>query len=162
MTTFADLPHGALSGLDAVRVAIIGASEASPYEADKPSHSANAPQALREASAKFAGQLRQYDFDLEASLFGPDGETFGMVDCGNIPTDRGDAAGNRQRITDATRRIVQSGAVPVILGGDDSVPSRGAAAVAIGVLLIALAGVILTESKSLLTGEAVSPVILTV
>jgi agmatinase len=122
MTTFANLPHGALSGLDAVRVAIIGASEASPYEADKPSHSANAPQALREASAKFAGQLRQYDFDLEASLFGPDGETFGMVDCGNIPTDRGDAAGNRQRITDATRRIVQSGAVPVILGGDDSVP----------------------------------------
>lgn len=36
----------------------------------------------------------------------------------------------------------------------------GAAAVAIGILLIALAGVVLAESKSLLTGEAVSPVIL--
>ncbi len=38
--------------------------------------------------------------------------------------------------------------------------SDGAAAVTIGVLLIVLAGVVLTESKSLLTGEAVSPVIL--
>jgi cation diffusion facilitator family transporter len=36
----------------------------------------------------------------------------------------------------------------------------GAAAVAIGVVLIALAGIVLVESKSLLTGEAVSPVIL--
>ena len=36
----------------------------------------------------------------------------------------------------------------------------GAAAVAIGILLIALAGIVLSESKSLLTGEAVHPVIL--
>ena len=36
----------------------------------------------------------------------------------------------------------------------------GAAAVAIGVLLIALAGIVLSESKSLLTGEAVSQVVL--
>jgi cation diffusion facilitator family transporter len=36
----------------------------------------------------------------------------------------------------------------------------GAAATAIGVLLIALASVVLAESKSLLTGEGVSPVIL--
>jgi cation diffusion facilitator family transporter len=39
-------------------------------------------------------------------------------------------------------------------GGD------GAAALAIGVLLIALAGIVLGESKSLLTGEAVAPVIM--
>jgi cation diffusion facilitator family transporter len=36
----------------------------------------------------------------------------------------------------------------------------GAAAIAIGILLMALAGVVLAESKSLLTGEAVSPTIL--
>jgi divalent metal cation (Fe/Co/Zn/Cd) transporter len=36
----------------------------------------------------------------------------------------------------------------------------GAAAVAIGILLVALAGVVLAESKSLLTGEAVSPTML--
>jgi cation diffusion facilitator family transporter len=38
--------------------------------------------------------------------------------------------------------------------------SDGVAAIAIGILLIALAGIVLAESKSLLTGEAVSPVIL--
>jgi cation diffusion facilitator family transporter len=36
----------------------------------------------------------------------------------------------------------------------------GVAAIAIGLLLVALAGIVLAESKSLLTGEAVSPVIL--
>ncbi len=36
----------------------------------------------------------------------------------------------------------------------------GASAIAIGVLLIALAGVVLAESKSLLTGEGVSPALL--
>jgi divalent metal cation (Fe/Co/Zn/Cd) transporter len=36
----------------------------------------------------------------------------------------------------------------------------GAAALAIGILLIALAAIVLAESKSLLTGEAVPPVIL--
>lgn len=120
--SFAKLPTGSLDNLEGVSIAIIGASEASPYKPDKPSHSANAPSALRRVSGKFAGQLRQFDFDLEAALLGPNGETFGMVDCGDISTDRNDAPGNRQRITDATRRIVQAGAVPVILGGDDSVP----------------------------------------
>jgi cation diffusion facilitator family transporter len=38
--------------------------------------------------------------------------------------------------------------------------SDGAAAIAIGVLLIVLAGIVLAESKSLLTGEGVSPTIL--
>ena len=120
--SFAKLPRGSLDALESGGIAIIGASEASPYKPDKPSHSANAPSALRQASEKFAGQLRQFDFDLEAALLGPNGETLGMVDCGDIPTDRNDAAGNRQRITETTRRIVQAGAVPVILGGDDSVP----------------------------------------
>ncbi|MDB6111376.1 MAG: arginase, partial [Pedosphaera sp.] len=122
MTSFANLPHADLSRLEGADVAIIGASEGSPYKADEPSHSANAPAALRQASTRFAGQLRQFDFDLEGSLLGPDGETFGMVDCGDIATDRGDAEGNRRRITDATRQIVEAGAIPVLLGGDDSVP----------------------------------------
>lgn len=122
MTSFANLPRADLSKLEGVRVAIIGASEGSPYKADKPSHSANAPAALRRASTRFAGQLRQFDFDLNGPLLGPDGESFGMVDMGDIATDREDAEGNRRRITDATRRIVEAGAVPVLLGGDDSVP----------------------------------------
>jgi agmatinase len=122
MTRFANLPAGDPARLDGARIAIIGASEASPYKPGTPSHSANAPAAIRTASTGFAGQLQQFDFDLEASLFGPNGETWGMVDCGDIATDAGDAAGNRHRIEQATRQVLAAGAVPVILGGDDSVP----------------------------------------
>jgi agmatinase len=77
---------------------------------------------LRAASANFAGQLGQFDFDLEKTLFGADGDMRGMVDCGDLFTDRYDAPGNRQRITEATRKILDAGARPLILGGDDSVP----------------------------------------
>lgn len=122
MTTFCKLPSADFGALDAVSVAVFGASEASPYKPDAPSHSANAPTAIRKASAGFAGQLRQFDFDLEATLFDTDGETFARVDCGDVPTDRNDAGGNRRRITEATRAVVAAGAAPILLGGDDSVP----------------------------------------
>jgi agmatinase len=120
--TFAGLPTASFEALEGVSIAVFGASEASPYKPDKPSHSANAPWALRKASAGFTGQLRQFDFDLEGALFGPDGETWGMADLGDVATDRHDPEGNRRRIADATRAVVRAGAIPLILGGDDSVP----------------------------------------
>ena len=122
MTTFCKLPAADIDALSDVSVVVFGASEASPYSPDRPSHSANAPAAIRTASQGFAGQLRQYDFDLEDALFGPNGETWGMVDCGDVATDRTDSPGNRARITAATHAILAAGAAPIILGGDDSVP----------------------------------------
>lgn len=122
MTTFCKLPAADFAVLTDISIAVFGASEASPYSANKSSHSAMAPAAMRVASQGFAGQLQQFDFDLEGSLFGPEGETWGMVDCGDVHTDRHDAQGNRQRITEATRAILIAGGKPVILGGDDSVP----------------------------------------
>jgi agmatinase len=119
---FCKLPAADLRALTDVSIAAFGACEASPHSADKPSLSANAPAAMRAASLGFAAQLRQFDSDLERPLFGPDGETWGMVDCGDVPTDRADALGNRRHITDATRAILSAGAAPIILGGDDSVP----------------------------------------
>ncbi|MDB6111899.1 MAG: arginase, partial [Pedosphaera sp.] len=120
--TFANLPAASFTNLQNASIAVFGAAEGSPYDPSSPSHSAKAPAALREASAKFAGQLQQYDFDLDAVLLGPEGENFGMVDCGNVATNPHDAEGNRNRITQATRAALAAGAVPVILGGDDSVP----------------------------------------
>lgn len=122
MTTFCKLPKADLQDLKNVWVVVFGASEASPYKAGIPSHSANAPAAIRQASAELAGQLRQLDFDLEEPLFGPNGETWGMVDCGDVLTDSKDAAGNRQHITDATKAVLNAGGRPIVLGGDDSVP----------------------------------------
>lgn len=120
--TFIGLPRADLAELSGVAIAVLGASEASPYQPGGPSHSAGAPGALREASATFAPSLGQFDFDLGATMFPVEGDDRGMVDCGDIATDPGDAAGNRARIEDAIRRVLQAGAVPVMLGGDDSVP----------------------------------------
>ena len=51
MTTFCKLPAAGLEALSAASIVVFGASEASPYKADKPSPSANAPSAFRAASA---------------------------------------------------------------------------------------------------------------
>jgi agmatinase len=59
------------------------------------------------------------DFDLGGRLF-PDGVS--AVDCGDLEIDAQDAAANRAKITEATRQVLDGGAVPVVLGGDDSVP----------------------------------------
>jgi agmatinase len=120
--SFAKLPTCRPPDLKSGAVAIFGAAEGSPYDAAQPSHSANAPAALREASAKFARQLQQFDFDLGAELLGPAGQDNGLFDCGNVPTDPADGEGNRRRIAETTRTILDAGALPVILGGDDSVP----------------------------------------
>lgn len=120
--TFAKLPAADFDCLTGVTAAVLGVAEASPYKLGTASHSANAPAALRRASAGFAEQLRQLDFDLGRPLFGAEGETFGMVDCGDVDTASNDPEGNRARITRAVRQILDAGAVPVVLGGDDSVP----------------------------------------
>jgi agmatinase len=120
--TFAGLPAAQLDDLAGASVVVFGASEASPYIAGEASHSAKAPQMLRRASRQFAGSLGQYDFDLNATLFPDKDDKRGCVDLGDVRTDARDAEGNRARITATTRRVLEAGAVPIVLGGDDSVP----------------------------------------
>lgn len=121
-TTFIGLPRADLADLDNVRVAVVGASEASPYREGERSHAADGPQMLRRASSQFGGSLGQYDFDLGFTLYPEKGDKRGCVDVGDIPTNPWDAAGNRMRITTAIRQILEACAVPIVLGGDDSVP----------------------------------------
>jgi agmatinase len=120
--TFARLPQASPASLAGGKVAVLGVSDASPYKLGFSSHSAHAPSALRQAADGFSGQLRQMDFDLGRPLFGTGDETYGMVDCGDVATNPSDPDGNRDRITAAIRSILRGGAVPVVLGGDDSVP----------------------------------------
>ena len=121
-TTFAKMASRSLADLRGVTVAILGIAEASPYKSGEPSHSARAPAALRFASHAFLGQLNQFDFDIGGTLLATLDDTRGIVDLGDLPTDASDTEGNCARITEAVAAILQAGAVPVVLGGDDSVP----------------------------------------
>jgi agmatinase len=124
--TFMGLPHRPLDRLDGAPVVVLGASEAAPYDPATASHSAGAPGSIRAASQGFKGQLRQHDFDLGWTPlpFPPDRGDGGWIgaDAGDVPTKPGDAAGNRRRIESAVRAVLDAGARPLVLGGDDSVP----------------------------------------
>ena len=119
--TLLGLPEARFDALDGVALAVFGAAEATPYGAEA-SHSAGAPGTIRAASAVLAKQLGQFDFDLGATLLPEKGDYRGMVDCGDVATDTADPEGNRARIAAATAKVLAAGAVPVLLGGDDSVP----------------------------------------
>jgi agmatinase len=45
-----------------------------------------------------------------------------VIDCGDVPGDPLDVPGNLARATEAVRAILDRGAVPIVLGGDDSIP----------------------------------------
>ncbi len=121
--TLLGLPIGRLDDLQPGQVAVFGASEATPYDEAEASHSALAPGAIRAASKALAGQLKQYDFDLGATLLDQERPVEWLgVDLADIRTRVRDANGNRERIAAATAAVLAAGAVPLVLGGDDSVP----------------------------------------
>ncbi|MEZ5935731.1 MAG: arginase family protein [Alphaproteobacteria bacterium] len=100
-------------------IALIGAPTATPYRAVG-AYCSDGPTAIRQGMAAFAANLAHHDFDLGGPIF-PDGAV-SAVDGGDLPCDETDAAGNRKTIQDAVSTILAKGAVPIVLGGDDSVP----------------------------------------
>lgn len=99
-------------------VAIVGLPCATPYKSVG-AYCANGPNAIRKAMAPFAANLTHHDFDLGSPLI-PEGKS--IVDCGDLAFDEGDGASNRKSIRDAVGKILDTGAVPIVLGGDDSIP----------------------------------------
>lgn len=128
--TFAALPAADIDALNQPSIVLFGASEATPYDDGEPSHSAEAPAAIRAASMGFARQLSQIDFDLGFTPFPDPDDARGVVDVGDVDTTPENAAGNRARIEATTLAALNAGAVPILLGGDDSVPIPFAAAFA--------------------------------
>ncbi len=100
---------------------LLGADHGSPYKPGVASHAAGGAAAIRRGSQLFAKQLRQFDFDLGFAIqSGPDDRR--LLDGGDLPLSLDDGAANRAAITAAVRAVLDAGAVPVMLGGDDSVP----------------------------------------
>lgn len=118
VATFMGLPRCDDLGAVGAKVVIFGAAGCTPY----PSvgfYCAGGPEAIRAAGAAYAANLAHVDFDLGGPML-PEGVR--AVDAGDLPVLERDAGGNRALIAAAVERIVAQGAVPVLLGGDDSVP----------------------------------------
>ncbi|OCW59313.1 agmatinase [Hoeflea olei] len=117
--TFLGLPDRLDEGR-APRMVLFGAGHGSTYRGQDSTGHALAPDAIRRTSLPDADLLTHWDFDLGGPLFG-DGPV-SCIDAGNLPVTMGDDAANRDAIEAQTRSILAAGAVPLLLGGDDSVP----------------------------------------
>lgn len=118
--TFLGLPRAEPREAKEAGIAVFGASYGTPYEAGKVSHSADAPGAIRIASSRDAPRRDHYDFDWGGAL--DRNSVSGLVDCGDVPGAPGTPQANRENITSWTKALLEASAVPVLLGGDDSVP----------------------------------------
>ena len=99
--------------------AFIGAPCATPY-GSVGAYAQNGPDSLRKAIGSLTANIDRHNFDLGGPTF-PQG-TKRAVDCGDLPWSETDFASNRATIHDAISTIVGRGVVPILIGGDDSVP----------------------------------------
>jgi agmatinase len=102
------------------RAVIFGAGHGSAYPGKDSSGFTLAADAIRAASQEDASLIEHWDFDLGGPLF--NGKPVCCIDAGDIPTTMHDNAGNRATIEAKTREILALPAIPILLGGDDSVP----------------------------------------
>jgi agmatinase len=94
---------------------LLGADGCTPY----PSvgfYCAGGPAAIRAAAAPF--DASKHNFDLGTAAFG----VRLPADGGDIPVSEDDPEENRRLVRDAVAEVAGQGAVPVLLGGDDSLP----------------------------------------
>lgn len=112
-TTPAKSPEGA-------QAAVFGAPHGTPYKSIDNRVHQTAPDAFRLALKDDAAWLSHWDWDFGGRLL-PDAG-FTAVDLGNLATKPKDGRGNRKKIEAMTKAIVEAGAVPLMFGGDDSVP----------------------------------------
>ena len=98
-------------------IVLMGAGIATPYPSVG-AYCADAPSAIRGAFG-WPGVLQHHDFDLDGEIFSP---SICALDWGDLQLDANDFLANRIKITEHVVQVLQAGAVPMILGGDDSIP----------------------------------------
>ena len=118
-TTFLGL--ASCSDFDAIDAssAFIGAPCATPY-GSVGAYAQNGPASLRKAIASLTANIDRHNFDLGGPTFPANSKR--AVDCGDLPWSETDFAQNRATIRAAVSTIVGRGVVPIVVGGDDSVP----------------------------------------
>jgi agmatinase len=119
---------GDLTRLEA-DIALLGIPHGVSYLLDDEQRGlAMAPAAVREASQQFAGDLTHHDFDLGRPFLREGGPR--LVDVGDVPFTFGAGDENVRRAGDALAQIVGRGVMPLVIGGDDSIPPIVARALA--------------------------------
>jgi agmatinase len=114
---FFDLPLARPGDTREADIILLGAPAATPYPSVG-NYCAGAPDAVRGAFG-WPGVLEHHDFDIGGRLL-PEGVT--ALDWGNLEYSETDFAANRDSIQTHVTSILDAGAVPMVLGGDDSVP----------------------------------------
>lgn len=99
---------------------LFGAPHGTPYSEFSNAALAGTADTLRRALNHDAGWAHHWDFDLGRPL--DDDGSLAFLDAGNLKTEPLDGPGNRDKIRAAAAAIVGAGAVPIMIGGDDSVP----------------------------------------
>lgn len=122
-TTFLGLPRVATeTGAGRADVAILGIPFGVPYPAPGDTAGcADAPAAIRARSRRLANFADHHDFDLDAPML-VGSPPLRVVDAGDVDGSPDDGPGNAARAEAAVRSLLDAGTIPVILGGDDSVP----------------------------------------
>lgn len=109
-----------LNTLDA-DIAVLGVPYGFPHDLTRASICSKATHSVRAQSIRFAARYRDhYDFDFDGEVLA--GKDVRIVDCGDIVPRPDDLLQNHASITEACRIILRRGAIPLILGGDHSVP----------------------------------------
>ncbi len=114
---FLGLPEAPDLGRLEADVVILGADGCTPYPAVG-HYCAGGAAAIRAGGAQWAASQQAMNFDLGRAVI-PDG--LRILDAGDLAV-TGDGAANRQLLRDAAGKVLAAGAVPVLLGGDDSLP----------------------------------------
>lgn len=99
--------------------AFIGAPCATPY-GSVGAYAKEGPASLRQAIGSLTANVDRHNFDLGGPTFPVN--TKRAVDCGDLPWSETDFAMNRATIRDAVSTVVSRGVVPIVVGGDDSIP----------------------------------------
>ncbi len=113
---FYDVPLAEPGTVEDADIVVMGAATATPYESVG-AYCAGGPAAIR-AAVGWPGMGDHHDFDLGGVLL-PSGRA---VDWGDLAISETDFGHNRQLIHSSVAAVLEAGAVPVVLGGDDSVP----------------------------------------
>jgi agmatinase len=109
-------------GRGAADVAILGIPFGVPYPTPGlTAGCAEAPAAVRARSQRLARFADHHDFDLGGPML-VGAPPLRIVDAGDVAGSADDGAGNAVRAEAAVTSLLDAGVVPVILGGDDSIP----------------------------------------